>query len=123
MKPSERGRIAADFQKPSTEYRLLLGNVKVIGIGSDFDDQDGRFPRIARLSPNYETIMKYQFIGRFERAMTKSQAKVVFLLLKNMPSFQEKSRCGSKSKRIIDRLFFLISNYHLTVRIDDHTIV
>ena len=76
--PSEqRERHKAAFQAPDTRRRLLLGNVRVIGCGIDLDDQHGDYPRLGLLVPNYETIMLYQFMGRFDRALTRSRAKML----------------------------------------------
>lgn len=79
---AEREATLRAFQAPSTDCRVIVGNVKVMGCGLDLDDQHGGFPRVLLVVPNYDTIMLYQVIGRFERALTKSSAKALIVYTK-----------------------------------------
>lgn len=73
----DRPFLVKKFQEPNNEYRVLLGNLKSISTGIDLDDQHGQFPRLAIISPNYDTITQYQFAGRIMRASTQSNATMI----------------------------------------------
>jgi hypothetical protein len=72
----QRVDVMSRFQAPSGAHRLLLGNVAVCSTGIDLDDKDGRFPRLALVSPNYNSITMYQLGHRFVRAGSRSPATV-----------------------------------------------
>jgi hypothetical protein len=72
----QRVDVMARFQAPTAQHRLLLGNVAVCSTGIDLDDKDGRFPRLALVSPNYNSITMYQLGHRFVRAGSRSPATV-----------------------------------------------
>lgn len=78
----ERDNIVKKFQQPNTDHRILIGNLKVISTGIDLDDQDGNYPRLALILPNYDTITQYQFAGRILRAGTKSNAYLLSVYAK-----------------------------------------
>ena len=88
----QRGDILRQFQTPSTEHRLLICNQSVASTGIDLDDKDGRFPRLALVSPNYSTIMSYQLGHRFLRLDTKSDASVHFVFAKYEQRTKQESR-------------------------------
>jgi hypothetical protein len=79
VKMTDRVKLIEKFQKPDTNCRVAIGNLRTISTGNDFDDQHGNFPRTALILPNYETITQYQFAGRIMRTVTRSDATLLTL--------------------------------------------
>jgi hypothetical protein len=79
VKMTDRVQLIEKFQKPDTNCRVAIGNLRTISTGNDFDDQHGNFPRTALILPNYETITQYQFAGRIMRTVTRSDATLLTL--------------------------------------------
>lgn len=79
LSSAQRARVLRQFQSPDTRYRLLVANVCVCSTGIDLDDKDGRFPRLALVSPNYSTIALYQMGQRLLRADTRSNSELHYV--------------------------------------------
>jgi hypothetical protein len=76
----QRTKTIKQFQEHNNNYRILIGNLRVIGEGLDLDDKFGDQPRSAYGSPSYYIQYMHQFGGRFKRGeSTMSNAKVRFV--------------------------------------------
>ncbi len=64
------------FQEPNLSSRILIANATIIGQGLNLDDENGNFPRICLLSPNYYAINTTQLYMRFCRVNTKSMSHI-----------------------------------------------
>ena len=85
-KTPERTEIEEKFQRPTDDYRLLISNPVVGGVGINLDDRDGNWPRTMFIIPSYYFINLQQCTGRIYRpATTKSNAKIFFLYSKDFP--------------------------------------
>jgi hypothetical protein len=78
-----RKRIMDSFQEGNTSRRVLIANSSVCATGIDLDDKHGEYPRLALVSPNYNTINLYQLGHRFQRLDTKSDATVHMVFAKH----------------------------------------
>lgn len=77
----KRQKIIDLYQKPDTEYRVIIGNLQVCCSGIDLNDcsPDGRFPRYAFASPNYVILNLHQLTRRFLRMNSTSNAVFRFV--------------------------------------------
>ena len=99
----KRGDIIEKFQRPTSEFMLLLCNQAVVSTGIDLDDKHGGFPRICFVSPNYSTISMYQLAHRFLRADTKSDSQIHMVYAKREGISRE--RCNDIIElRVLDAL-------------------
>lgn len=85
-KAHERAPLIKKFQEPSSEYRLMILNARVGGIGISLDDRDGNFPRYMFIVPNYNFIDLQQATGRIYRSTTQSSATIRFVYSKAFPN-------------------------------------
>lgn len=77
---NKRKPIMDKFNEPNNKYRVLVGNIKIINCGVEFDDRDGNYPRYVYGSASYFFIECHQFPGRFVRGKeTKSNVKFRFV--------------------------------------------
>ncbi len=76
---TRRNQYMEFFQQPNSNYRLIIANPKVGGIGISLDDRDGNYPRFMFISPSYFFIDLHQATGRIHRGTTRSNATVRFV--------------------------------------------
>jgi hypothetical protein len=81
----QRSAVISSFQKDSNEYRVIISNPKVGGIGIDLDDKFGNHPRFMYVLPSYFFTDQYQATGRGHRIGTKSKFTVYFIYSRAFP--------------------------------------
>lgn len=80
VKVNVRAELITSFNEPNANFRVLIGNMRIINSGIDLDDRSGNFHRYAFGSPSYFFIESHQFAHRFLRGIdTKSSTKVRFI--------------------------------------------
>lgn len=94
----KRAHVLRLFQASNTNHRLIIGNIHVMSTGIDLDDKNGRFPRVAFVSPNYNTINLYQLGFRFLRADTKSASTIHYIYGAHAREHKILSVLASKSR-------------------------
>ena len=80
-----RKNIIKLFQHDSNNYRILISNPKVGGIGVDLDDIYGNHKRYLFQIPTYNYIDSHQSACRIYRSNTKSLATIRFVYSKKFP--------------------------------------
>lgn len=82
-KSNWRDDIINKFQKPSNEFRLLISNPKVGGLGISLDDRHGDFPRYMFIIPSHDFTNLHQATGRIHCGTeTKSDSTIRFIYSK-----------------------------------------
>ena len=81
----QRSDITESFQRDTDEFRILISNPKVGGIGIDLDDKFGTRPRIMNILPSYFFTDQYQATCRIHREGTKSPATIRFIYSRAFP--------------------------------------
>lgn len=76
MNAKQRAHSVDRFQIPSADTRVLIGQIRVGGVGLSLDDTDGRYPRSVFIIPDYNFIPLLQACGRTYRAKTASDTDV-----------------------------------------------
>lgn len=72
MQRSERMKAMKAFQTPDDEIRCLICTTASVKEGVDLHDTDGRYPRVALISPTYIFTYLVQMLGRVVRHGIKS---------------------------------------------------
>lgn len=85
VNPTNRLKITKAFQEDNNNYRVIISNPRVGGIGIDLDDKHGNRPRIMYILPSYFFTDQYQATGRIYRSGTKSKATIYFVYSRKMP--------------------------------------
>lgn len=81
----KRRDIIEKFQQDNNNYRVLISNPKVGGVGIDLDDITGNHQRYLYIVPTYNYIDLHQSAGRIYRQQTKSTATIRFVYSKDFP--------------------------------------
>lgn len=81
----QRLQITTAFQADTDEFRVIISNPKVGGIGIDLDDKFGSRPRFMFLLPSYFYTDQYQSTGRIHRIGTMSKATIYFIYSRAFP--------------------------------------
>lgn len=79
----QRADAVKKFQQHNLEYRLIISNPTVGGVGISLDDTHGDFPRYQFISPGYKMTDMYQAMGRIHRGTTKSSSQIRFVYAEN----------------------------------------
>ena len=74
-----RKLITEAFQSHCSTHRLLIGNLRVGGIGIDLHDTQGNYSRYMYIIPTFSVLDLHQASGRIYRSGTKSKATVRFV--------------------------------------------
>jgi hypothetical protein len=77
-KVNNRSKLIAQFQDPNGP-RVLIGNVKVLSLGINLHDTDGKYPRYLYCIPSYMIVDMYQVAKRIHRQGGKSKATVRYI--------------------------------------------
>jgi hypothetical protein len=81
-----RSEIIRLFQEDNCDYRILVTNPKVGGVGINLDDsRSGKYPRFMYIVPTYNFIELQQSINRIYRVNTKSTATIRIIYSKKNP--------------------------------------
>jgi len=80
-----RAEAVAKFQEPNVNYRLLLMNPNVGGLGISLHDADGRFPREEIILPTYEFMTIHQAAYRVSQPDSKSESEIYIMYPKECP--------------------------------------
>jgi hypothetical protein len=84
LSPKCRSVNIDNFQLPTNDHRLIIGNLRVMSCGIDLDDKDGNYPRHVFVSPSFSAIDLHQFSFRFVRSTdTKSNTIIRHIFTKN----------------------------------------
>ncbi len=75
-KTKNREEMISLFNEPNDNYRCLIMNADVGGIGVDLHDKHGKYPRTMYIIPNYNFLTMYQAPGRIYRRGLKSDTEV-----------------------------------------------
>ena len=70
-----RGEIIEKFQRPTSEYRLMIINTK-LGEGTNLDDRYGHLPRDVYINASYDILAIHQASDRTRRTGTKSETNI-----------------------------------------------
>jgi len=78
-KPKERQTNIDDFQ--NDKKRVIIVNAQAGGAGISLHDLNGKYPRMALISPSYSAIILKQCLGRVHRdgSKTKALQRIVFV--------------------------------------------
>jgi hypothetical protein len=91
---AKRGDIVKLFQRPDLQYRVLLCNIAVGGLGLNLHDTYGGFPRFSYIMPGYKIQLIHQASGRTYRTGVKSNSWVRFVF----------GKCGKQEMSILNAL-------------------
>lgn len=79
----KRKEYIKQFQLPNNTHRLIIANLSILSEGVSLDDLDGGFPRTMFISPSYYFIRQQQATHRIFRSLTRSDANVNFVYVKD----------------------------------------
>lgn len=81
----ERKNARVSFQADNNNYRVIISNAQVNGIGVELDDITGNHPRYMFMIADYRVIEAHQSAGRICRAGSKSVGTIRFVYSKKYP--------------------------------------
>lgn len=81
----QRSEITGAFQADNDDFRVIISNPKVGGIGIDLDDKFGGRERIMYVLPSYFFTDQFQATGRIHREGTRSKATIRFVYSRAFP--------------------------------------